>query len=79
MKKIINIEEIEIGNHGLVIEKGFNRGLLLPQVAVEQKWSREDFLDHTCIKAGLSPHVWKENDPDLYIFSADIFSEQHSF
>jgi len=70
-----HIEEIEIGKHGIFITKGFNRGVLLPQVAVEHGWDRETFLCHTCMKAGLSPHAWKEG-ATIEIFSAHIFGEK---
>ena len=48
-----NIDEIIIGTHGLIIENGFNKGLLLPQVATEYNWDKNTFLEHTCRKAGL--------------------------
>lgn len=73
LKKINDINEIEIGRHGLYIVKGFHSGLLLPQVATEYKWEREAFLEETCHKAGLSSNAWKEEDTDIYIFSADVF------
>ncbi|MCX5818179.1 MAG: AmmeMemoRadiSam system protein A [Proteobacteria bacterium] len=73
MKKIQGINEIEVGIHGLYIEKGHNSGLLLPQVATENHWDRETFLDYTCWKAGLPKDAWKSPDTDIYIFSADIF------
>ena len=50
-----SIDEIEIGRHGLIVEQGHRRGLLLPQVATEHGWDRETFLDHTCLKASLPP------------------------
>jgi len=73
LQRIKDISEIEIGKHGLYIVKGPYSGLLLPQVAVEYGWDRETFLENTCIKAGLPPDSWKEEDTDIYIFSADIF------
>jgi AmmeMemoRadiSam system protein A len=75
LQEIQNIEEIEVGTHGLVIEKGYYRGLLLPQVAVEYKWDRETFLKHTCHKAGLAEDAWKDKSTKIKIFSAEIFSE----
>ncbi|RQW78267.1 MAG: AmmeMemoRadiSam system protein A [Geobacter sp.] len=74
LQKISSIEEIEIGVHGLYIEKNFTRGVLLPQVAVECSWDRETFLGQTSIKAGMRPDDWKEG-ADLYIFSADVFHD----
>src|SRR3954469_9622536 len=65
---------IEIGRHGLVVEQGPARGLLLPQVATEHAWTREQFLDHTCIKAGLLPDAWRRGAA-LYSFEAVVFGE----
>ena len=73
MKRIRDIEEIEVGMHGILIEKGFNSGLLLPQVATEYGWDRKTFLEHTCLKAGLPTDAWKDKDVVISIFSADIF------
>ncbi len=73
MKKIKDIGEIEVGKHGLYIEKGYNSGLLLPQVATEYNWNRMEFLEHTCYKAGLSKDAWRSKDADIYIYSADVF------
>ena len=57
------------------IVKGRNQGVLLPQVAVSNKWDRNTFLEQVCIKAGLPPNSWKEKDADIYIFSAEVFGE----
>jgi len=76
LKEITKVEEVEIGRHGLVIEKGFYRGLLLPQVATENNWSREEFLEYTCMKAGLDKEAYKNPDAHLYIFSAEVFGEK---
>ncbi|MFH1563757.1 MAG: AmmeMemoRadiSam system protein B [Nitrospirota bacterium] len=76
LTQIHDISQIEVGEHGLYIVKGFNSGLLLPQVATEQGWNREEFLAHTCSKAGLSPNAWKEKDAEIYIFSGSIFHEE---
>jgi len=75
LKRINNIEEIEVGTHGLVIVQGFARGVLLPQVATEYGWDRETFLQHVCLKAGLPPDSWKKEGVELYIFSAEVFGE----
>jgi len=76
LKKIQSIEEIEVGKHGLVIQRGNQRGLLLPQVASEHHWDRETFLSHTCMKAGLPADAWQWDDVEIYIFSAEVFSEK---
>jgi AmmeMemoRadiSam system protein B/AmmeMemoRadiSam system protein A len=76
LKKITDINEIEIGKHGLVIKRGYNQGLLLPQVATEYGWDRETFLEHTCWKAGLPDNAWKDPKTEIYIFSGIIISEE---
>lgn len=73
LKKIKSLDEIEVGKHGLYIEKGFYSGLLLPQVATEHNWDRKTFLEHTCYKAGLDKDAYKEKDTDIYIFTAEVF------
>jgi hypothetical protein len=73
LKKINRIEDIAVGTHGIYIVKNVHSGLLLPQVATENKWDRETFLRHTCTKAGLPEDAWRESDAEIYIFSADIF------
>jgi len=65
---------IEIGRHGLVVEQGPRRGLLLPQVATEWGWDREEFLSQTCAKAGLAPDAWRRG-ARVYRFAADVFGE----
>ena len=73
LQRIKDVQEIEIGKHGLYIKKGFYAGLLLPQVATEYNWNRVTFLEETCRKAGLPQNAWKEKDAEIYLFSADIF------
>ena len=69
-------EKVEVGKHGLVVSRGFHRGVLLPQVPVEYGWDREEFLRHTCLKAGLPPDAWKEPDTRLEVFTAEVFGEE---
>jgi AmmeMemoRadiSam system protein B/AmmeMemoRadiSam system protein A len=76
IETIDDVSLIEVGKHGIIITKGMNRGLLLPQVATEWGWDRETFLDQTCIKAGLPQGTWKETGTRIEIFSAEIFSEK---
>jgi hypothetical protein len=66
-------EEIEIGRDGLIVQKGYSRGLLLPQVAVEQAWNKEEFLEHTCMKAGISADSWMDESCDVSKFQGQIF------
>jgi AmmeMemoRadiSam system protein A len=72
---ITDVNEIEVGKHGLFIVKGRNSGVLLPQVATSNKWDRNTFLEQVCIKAGLPMGSWKEKDADIYVFSAEVFGE----
>ena len=67
-------DDIEIGRHGLVVEMGWHRGLLLPQVASEWKWDAEMFLAQTCHKAGLPRDAWKHH-AKLWRFEAEVFRE----
>ncbi len=67
--------KIKIGRDGLVVESGILKGLLLPQVPVEWGWDVEEFLSHTCMKAGLTPDCWLDHRVKIYKFSARIFSE----
>jgi len=75
LEPVADVEDIEVGRHGLVISRGPHRGLLLPQVPVEWGWDREEFLQQTCHKAGLPPEAWKQNDTELLSFEAEVFSE----
>ncbi len=68
-------EVIEIGTHGLIVEKGNLKGLLLPQVAAKYGWNPEEFVQNTCLKAGLSRDCWREKDVKIYRFSAEAFEE----
>ena len=74
--ELIQPEQIEIGKHGLLIEHGVRRGLLLPQVAVEHRLGREQFLKETCHKAGLPPDAWKAPHTRIYGFSCQIVAEK---
>jgi uncharacterized protein (TIGR00296 family) len=66
-------DEIEIGRDGLIVQKGYSRGLLLPQVATENKFDTEMFLEHTCMKAGISADSWMDESCDVYKFQGQIF------
>jgi len=67
--------KIEIGRDGLIAEQGFYKGLLLPQVPVEQGWDKEEFLSHTCMKAGLMPDAWLDKSTLISRFSGQVFTE----
>lgn len=75
LKLISDINEVEVGKHGLYMTRENNSGLLLPQVATEHGWKRDEFLNHACIKAGLPPKASKDQSTRIYTFSAQIFSE----
>ncbi len=75
LHKIDTIEEIEVGKHGIYLEKGYHRGVLLPQVAIEQGWDRDTFLKQTCVKAGLPNDAWMAEDTAIYRFSAQVIKE----
>jgi AmmeMemoRadiSam system protein A len=74
-REIESVDEIEIGRHGLIVEQGTSRGLLLPQVPTEQGWDRDAFLDHTCLKAGLTADAWRRG-ARIFVFEAEIFGER---
>ncbi|MHA1794045.1 MAG: TIGR00296 family protein, partial [Promethearchaeota archaeon] len=82
--KLLEVEDrskmpslIVIGRDGLIAERGFHRGLLLPQVPVEQDpvWTPEQFLDWTCKKAWLNTGCWKNKNTKIYTFQGEIFEE----
>jgi AmmeMemoRadiSam system protein A len=75
LRKIETLSEIELGRHGLMIRFDKQQGLLLPQVAVHNNWDTETFLAHVCLKAGLSPGAWKEQNKEIYVFEAEVFSD----
>lgn len=75
MKKITDVNEIIVGTHGIMMGQGWKRGVLLPQVATEQGWNRDEFLVNTCYKAGLPPTAWKDPKTTIEIFSAQVFGE----
>ncbi len=72
------IKKVEIGKDGLIVENGFYKGLLLPQVPLqfEPKWDMETFLEQTCMKSGLLPDMWLDHKTKIYKFQAQIFKEK---
>ena len=74
LHRIADVEEIQVGKHGIYMKRGSSSGLLLPQVATDWGWDRNTFLQHTCTKAGLPEDAWKDKNTEIYIFSADVFS-----
>jgi len=69
---VTEVESIEVGKHGLIVSRGNARGLLLPQVAIQHQWNREQFLGETCRKAGLPPTAWKQG-ATIQRFTAEVF------
>ena len=74
LEAIAGPDDIEIGRHGLVVQRGWHRGLLLPQVATDWGWDAPAFLAQTCHKAGLPPDAWR-HDAALWRFDAEVFGE----
>ncbi len=73
--EVVRPDAVEVGQHGLVVAQHGQRGVLLPQVPVEHRWTRERFLEETCAKAGLAPDAWKHPTTVLLAFTAEVFSE----
>ena len=74
-RRVEDVAEIEVGVHGLIVEQGSQRGLLLPQVPVEWGWDRDELLNQTCAKAGLPPDAWRRG-AEIYAFTAEVFGEK---
>jgi AmmeMemoRadiSam system protein A len=73
LRRVIDVEQIKVGQHGLLAKNGNHEGLLLPQVPVEQNWNRQQFLEQTCAKAGLRTDCWKDEETDIFMFTAVVF------
>lgn len=70
------LDELELGRHGIIVGRGHSRGLFLPQVATEYGFSREEFLSRCCTeKAGLPPDAWRDPRTEVLIFTAEVFAE----
>ena len=75
LKRVTDPQDVCVGVHGVMIRRGFNSGLLLPQVATEQGWNREMFLSYACRKAGLAPDAWKDPSTRIEVFKAIVFEQ----
>ncbi len=75
LRRVTDVEQIRVGRDGLLMKNGDDQGLLLPQVPAEQKWNRETFLEQTCAKAGMDLSCWKDENTDIFSFTAVVFSE----
>ncbi len=76
LRRVVDTREIRVGEDGLLMKNGDHEGLLLPQVPVEQHWDRNRFLEETCFKSGMSPDCWKDDDTDIFRFTAVVFDEE---
>ena len=75
VRRVVDIQHIKVGQNGLLMKKGDREGVLLPQVPVEKGWDRKTFLEETARKAGLPPSAWKDEDTDIFMFTAVVFGE----
>jgi len=76
LEKVASYKDIKIPGHGVLVRSGFRSGVFLPQVATENNWDREQFMNYLCAhKAGLAPDAWKDPKTELYVFSAEVFGE----
>jgi hypothetical protein len=78
LRRVTDVQQIKVGQHGLLMKNGDSEGLLLPQVPVEQKWDRQTFLEQTCAKAGMRTSCWMDEDTDIFSFTAVVFGEHKS-
>ena len=67
---------IELGKDGLIIKRGYQGGLFLPQVPVEQGWNLDEYLENLCYKAGMSGDAWKDEECEIFKFQTEVFSEE---
>ena len=77
LRRVTDIEQIKVGRDGLLMKNGDSEGLLLPQVPMEQKWDRQTFLEQTCAKAGMNVNCWKDENTDIFSFTAVVFNEKN--
>ncbi|MGE5206829.1 MAG: AmmeMemoRadiSam system protein B [Chlamydiota bacterium] len=74
-RRMQGMNELRIGEHGLLVRRGEQIGVLLPQVATEQHWDKRTFLEQACLKAGLPENAWRDQETDVFLFSATIFGD----
>jgi len=75
LRRVTDVQQIKVGEHGLLMRNGDSDGLLLPQVPVEQGWDRQTFLEQTCRKAGMASGCWMDENTDIFSFTAVVFGE----
>ncbi len=76
LRRVLDIRQIKVGQHGLLMKNGAYEGLLLPQVPVDERWDRQKFLEETCMKAGMHSGCWKDENTDIFMFTAVVFGEK---
>jgi hypothetical protein len=78
LRRVTDIRQIKVGQHGLLMKNGDYEGLLLPQVPTEEGWDRQKFLEETCAKAGMQTNCWKDENTDIFMFTAVVFGEKNA-
>ena len=78
LRRVTDIKQIQVGQHGLVMKNGGREGLLLPQVPTEEGWDRKTCLEQTCVKAGLPESAWRDEETDIFQFTALVFGEHRA-
>ncbi len=78
LRKVESPGDITLGQHGVMVQLGHHHGLLLPQVTHHHDWDVETFLAHVCLKAGLPAEAWKDPDAEIFVFEAEVFSENQA-
>jgi len=76
LRRVVDVRQIKVGQHGLLMKNGAYEGLLLPQVPVDENWDRQTFLEQTCAKAGMRSGCWKDDNTDIFMFTAVVFGEK---
>ncbi len=76
-KRVKSSDEVELGRHGVIVRRGFNSGVFLPQVASETGWTKKEFMENLCSgKAGLEKDAYLKPDTEIYVFEAEVFKEK---
>ena len=75
LEQVESVDQIQVGLHGVIIRRGLQQAVYLPQVAPEQGWGREEMLENLCLKAGLSKDAWRKEGTWFYVFTAEVFEE----
>jgi MEMO1 family protein len=76
LRRVLDVRQIKVGQHGLLMKNGAYEGILLPQVPVDERWDRLRFLEETCAKAGMHSSCWKDENTDIFMFTAVVFGEK---